>query len=460
MVRPSDPFSPNQIDSPNTINITMTDISTKASQPGKPASGDLQALLQEPTKPVWWRRRLLWVTTFLIASCAGGYYVWQQNQQRNATPTYVSEAAARGDLTLTVTASGTLQPTRSVNVGSELSGTVLRVLVDVNDRVKKGQVLVELDTAKLNDQVIRSRAALVSAQAQLAQTVVTVKESSASLARLEEVAQLSGGKVPSKTELDSARATHDRAVAADLSARANVDSARASLATDETNLSKASIRSPTDGVVLTRSVDPGNAVAASLQAVTLFTVAEDLRQMRLQVNVDEADVGRIQLGQKASFTVSAFPGRRFPAAITRVAFGSTITDNVVTYQTLLDVKNDDLSLRPGMTATSTITAVERKAVLLVPNTALRYSPQAADAAKPKSGADIMSSVMPRMPRAKKSASGGMAKQVWVLRDGAPVAVNVTPGISDGRMTEITAGDLTEGMAVITDQRAGPAATKP
>ncbi|MDD2843744.1 MAG: efflux RND transporter periplasmic adaptor subunit [Rhodoferax sp.] len=424
-----------------------------------PEASELQGLLQSPGKEVWWRRRALWTTLVLLLAAGGGYYYWQQSQQRSAAPSYVTEAASKGDLTLTVTANGTLQPTRSVNIGSELSGTVLRVLVDVNDRVKRGQVLVELDTAKLNDQVLRSKAALASAQAQLAQAVATVKESSAGLARLEEVAKLSGGKVPSKTELDSARAAHERAVAAEASARANVDSARASLATDETNRAKASIRSPTDGVVLTRSVDPGNAVAASLQAVTLFTVAEDLSQMRLQVNVDEADVGRVKVGQPASFTVSAFPSRRFPAKITRVAYGSTITDNVVTYQTLLDVQNEDLSLRPGMTATSTITAVERKNVLLVPNTALRFTPQTAST--PQGNGGIMASVLPRMPRsgARKSATGGTAKQVWVLRDGAPVAVSVTPGISDGRMTEITGGDLTEGMAVITDQRAG-AAGKP
>ncbi|MCF8160131.1 MAG: efflux RND transporter periplasmic adaptor subunit [Polaromonas sp.] len=438
----------------------MTDVSQKIPRASSPAPGDLQALLQEPEKKAWWRRRALWATLVGLLAAAGGTAYWQQSQQRSAAPSYVTEPAGKGDLTLTVTANGTLQPTRSVNIGSELSGTVLRVLVDVNDRVKKGQVLVELDTAKLNDQVLRSKAALASAQAQLAQAIATVKESSASLARLEEVARLSGGKVPSKTELDSARAAHERAVAAEASARANVDSSRASLATDETNLSKASIRSPTDGVVLTRSVDPGNAVAASLQAVTLFTVAEDLRQMRLQVNVDEADVGRVKVGQPASFTVSAFPSRRFPASITRVAYGSTITDNVVTYQTLLDVKNEDLSLRPGMTATSAITAVERKNVLLVPNTALRFSPQTSAAAAP-SGSNIMASVLPRMPRtgARKTATGGAAKQVWVLRDGAPVAVNVTPGISDGRMTEITGGDLLEGMAVITDQRSG-AASKP
>jgi HlyD family secretion protein len=428
-------------------------------------TNDLQILLAEPPKPVWWRRRALWSAILLIAVSAGAYYAWQQNNMKSAAPSYVTEAATKGNITLTVTANGTLQPTRSVNIGSELSGTVLRVLVDVNDRVKKGQVLVELDTAKLTDQVTRSRAALAAAQAQLLQATATVKESKANLARLEEVARLSGGKVPSATELDSARAALERAMGSEASARANVDSARASLSTDETNLSKASIRSPIDGVVLTRTVDPGNAVAASLQAVTLFTIAEDLTQLQLRVNVDEADVGRVQVGQQASFTVSAFATRRFPANITRVSYGSTITDNVVTYVTQMNVANTDLSLRPGMTATSTITAVERKDVLLVPNTALRFAPSQANAAAAKSsGGNIMGSMMPRMPRtgARKSATGnGPSKQVWILRDGVPVAVNVTPGISDGRMTEITEGELKEGMPVITEQRAGgTAAAKP
>ena len=166
-------------------------------------------------------------------------------------------------------------------------------------------------------------------------------------------------------------------------------------------------------------------------------------------------MGRVSVGQKASFTVSAFASRNYPAAITRVSYGSTITDNVVTYVAWLDVANADLSLRPGMTATSTITAVERQNVLLVPNTALRFSPATANAASAKSGGNIMGAMMPRMPRSgprKSATGGGPAKQVWVLQGGVPVAVNVTSGISDGRMTEITAGDLTEGMAVITEQR--------
>ena len=296
----------------------------------------------------------------------------------------------RGNLTLTVTANGTLQPTRSIAIGSELSGTVSKVNVDVNDRIKKGQVLVELDTAKLHDQILRSRATLAAANAKVAQTVATVKEAQATLGRFEEVARLSGGKVPSKTELDTARATLERARADEAAARASVNDAQAALSTDEINLSKASIRAPSDGVILTRSVDPGNAVAASLQAVTLFTIAEDLKQLRLQVNVDEADVGSVAVGQKATFTVSAYPGRKYPAVITRVAFGSTTTDNVVTYVTYLDVDNTDLSLRPGMTATATITATSRNDVLLVPNTALRFEPASAAGAaahRPRRGRD-------------------------------------------------------------------------
>jgi len=433
---------------------------TPATQSTPPTAADLQTLLNETPALAWWQRPLLWAAVAALLLLAGGLYYWQAQKKANAAPAYVTQPVRKGDLTLNVSANGTLQPTRSVNIGSELSGTVKRVLVDVNDRIQKGQVLVELDTAKLSDQVLRSRAALASAQAQLAQSTATVKESRATLARFEEVARLSGGKVPSATELDSARANVDRAIALEASARANVAEARATVSTDETNLGKASIRSPIDGVVLTRTVDPGNAVAASLQAVTLFTVAEDLARLRLEVSVDEADVGAVKVGQKASFTVSAYPSRRYPATITRVAFGSTKTENVVTYVSWLNVDNTDLSLRPGMTAAATIVAVERTGALLVPNTALRFAPaQPAGAAAASSGG-LLSKLMPRMPRtgARKAAGGEVAgKQVYVLKDGQAVAVSVQTGISDGRMTEVTGGELQPGMAVITDQRTGSAA---
>ncbi|MCB2018581.1 MAG: efflux RND transporter periplasmic adaptor subunit, partial [Hydrogenophaga sp.] len=388
----------------------------------------------------------------------GGWTWWQSQQKANAAPVFVTEPLKKGSITLTVSANGTLQPTRSVNVGSELSGTVKRVFVDVNDQVKAGQVLVELDTAKLQDQVVQSRAALASAQAQLAQAGATVKEARATLSRYEEVSRLSGGKVPSATELDSAKAALDRAVSSEEAAKAGVAQARASLSTNETNLSKASIRSPINGVVLSRSVDPGNAVAASLQAVTLFAVAEDLTQLKLDVAVDEADVGNVQVGQKATFTVSAFPARRYPASINRVAFGSTKTDNVVTYTTTLDVNNQDLSLRPGMTAVATIIARQAKDVLVVPNTALRFTPASGNGAAAASGGGILSKMMPRPPRnnapktAGTDARSGGARQIWVLKDGQPVAMQVKTGISDGRMTEVSGEGLNEGLAVITEQR--------
>jgi HlyD family secretion protein len=433
---------------------------TVANPATDPTGPDVVSVLNEPMARAWWLRWTTWLGLVLVLAVGAGAYAWRTHTISAAAPVYSTVAAARGDLTLVVTANGTLQPTRTINIGSELSGTVLKVNVDVNDVVKKGQVLVQLDTAKLLDQVKRSQAAVASASAKVAETAATVEQARATLDRFEAVAQLSGGKVPAKTELDVARATLARAIADDGVSRAAVQDAQAGLSTDRTNLSKASITAPANGVVLTRSVDPGNAVAASLQAVTLFTLAEDLTQLRVWVYIDEADVGAVKLGQEATFTVSAYARRNFPARVTRVGQGSTITDNVVTYLTYLDVNNADLSLRPGMSATASITATKKTDVLLVPNTALRFMPIAADAAGQKS---VAVSLLPRMPAnttrkpAAASANTAAAKQVWVLQgDGAnalPVAVAVTPGISDGRMTEITGGDLKAGMRVITDQKA-------
>jgi HlyD family secretion protein len=425
--------------------------------PAPAASADLTALLGDGASPPWYRRRLLWIGVAVAVAAAGGLWWWQARRAAAAAPSYATQPATVGDLTLNVVANGTLQPTRTINIGSELSGTVLKVNVDVNDRIAKGQVLVELDPAKLRDQVRRSQAALAAATAKVTQTAATVAEAQASLRRLEEVSTLSGGQVPAATELDTARAAALRATADEASARAGVADAQAALSTDQTSLSKASIVAPDEGIVLTRTVDPGNAVAASLQAVTLFTVAEDLAKLRLWVYVDEADVGAVKTGQPATFTVSAYPSRSYPATVTRVGFGSTITDNVVTYLTYLDVDNADLTLRPGMTATATITATKRTGVLLVPNAALRFTPTyAAAGGAPTKG--IATSLIPRMPAgiARRSAAAGAstaaARQVWVLRDGAPAMVAVVPGISDGHLTEIVGGDLKAGMLVITGQK--------
>ena len=369
---------------------------------------------------------------------------------------YLTEDVVTGPLTVSISASGTLQPTRSVDVGSELSGTLEAVLVEENDRVTKGQVIARLETSKLRDAVEKSKAALAAAEAAVAQNTATLGEARANLDRLRHVAELSGGRVPSKTELATGEATYQRAVANLASARASVAQAKATLQTDETNIQKAVIRSPINGVVLTRKVEPGQTVAAQMTTPVLYTIAEDLTKMELQVKVDEADVGSVQLGQPASFTVSAWAGRQFPATIQRVGLGSTTADNVVTYKTVLSVANDDLALRPGMTATARIVTAKRDNALQVPNAALRFSPP-----NPKSeqGAQSSGSFLsrlvprppqPRKPKAQAAPALGTDKQVWVLRDGQPVAVDVKTGVSNGRQTEIVGGSLEPGMAVIVD----------
>jgi len=414
----------------------------------------VEALLGTGANRAWWRGPTTWLIGLLVMGVVGGGLWWQSRRNAAATPSYVTDALSRGHLTVTVTANGTLQPTHKADIGSELSGTVARVLVDVNDRVKKGQVLAVLDTEKLSDQVARSSAALAVAQAKVRQAEATVVDARGNDQRLKEVARLSEGRVPSQAELASAAAALARAEADLAGARASVVDASAALSVDRTNLRKASIRSPIDGVVLSRAVDPGNAVAASLQAVTLFTLAEDLKQLELEVNVDEADVGRVHDGQRATFTVSAYPNRDYPATVKRVAFGSTIKDNVVTYVADLAVGNDDLSLRPGMTATAVITAAERSDVWLVPNAALRFNPESAAAAASASGG-IVSRLLPRLPAAGQRRAGvnkaGAAQRIWVLQDGKPVAVAVATGASDGRMTEVSSEALQAGMAVIVDQ---------
>lgn len=391
-----------------------------------------------------------------VGLCAALAYGWRLAQPQEATPRYTVVPVRRGSVTMLVAANGTLQPTRAVNIGSELSGTVTQVLVDINDQVRRGQVLVALDTAKLQDQIVRSRAALAAARAGIAQSDATLAEARSALARLEEVARLSGGKVPSQAELDAGRAALARAEAAWLSAAAAMQSAQAALSTDNTNLARAAIRAPIDGVVLSRNVDPGNAVAASLQAVTLFTLAEDLRRLRLLVNVDEADVGAVRAGQAASFTVSTYPGREFPATITRVSYGSTITDNVVTYVAELAVDNDGLSLRPGMTANAAIRAGTHDGVLLVPNSALRFTPRRAAVQQ-----GLAASLMPRLPGGAPrqagvaGAQGGMLRTLWVAHGGQAQALQVRQGISDGRYTEVSGAGLREGLPVVVDQGATP-----
>ena len=408
---------------------------------------------------------LHWLLAFgvLAALAVGGYRYFQSQAEAQAAPRYQTEALGQGNLRVTVSATGKLAPVNEVEVGSELSGTIETVLVDYNDRVKKDEVLARLNVAKLNDQIAKSKAAVASAEAKVLQTVATVKEARANLGRLRRVAKLSDGKVPAPAELEAAEATLERATADEASVRAAVEEARATLRSNETDLTKASIRSPIDGVVLKRSADPGQTVAASLQAPVLFTLAENLAQMELQVDVDEADVGQVKPEQTATFTVDAYPERRYPARIDLVRYGAETVNNVVTYKTILKVDNDDLSLRPGMTATAEIVTAERGNVLLVPNAALRFAPPQPDDAQPNQGG-LLASLLPRPPRGMgggrrggriTSDKKGGPRQLWVLRDGRPAAVPVTVGSSDGRLTEVAGEGLEVGAPVITAVLSGP-----
>ncbi len=421
------------------------------------AGTDIAAVLGTGNANVRPGRLLRWIGVPAMILLGGILFLSLRSGNHNHGPLYATETVSRGNLVVKVSATGTLEPTNQVDVGSELSGLVEVVLAEENDRVEKAQILARLDVSKLTDEITKSEAALASAEAKVLQATATSKEATAKLEHLRTVFRLSGGKVPSTTELETAEATLARAVADVASARAAVTEARAVLKSNQTNLTKASIRSPINGVVLKRKIEPGQTVAAAFETPVLFTIAEDLSQMELHVKVDEADIGQVQQGQSATFTVDAYPTRKFPAQIRRVGFGSQTTDGVVSYKTILIVNNEDLSLRPGMTATAEITTATREGVLLVPNEALRFTPPADNDSKHSSGG-IVASLLPHPPepQARKPAAASAkssGQQVWILRDGEPVATHVAVGVTDGRYTEIvgaTGGGLEAGMQVVTD----------
>ncbi len=411
---------------------------------------DIDALLKaeaEPARGFFKRRYMLWAGAAVVVLAAG--YAMLSGFGGDGQIRYLTEPATRGDLTVTVTATGTVQPTNTVDVSSELSGVIRKVLVDYNDQVKVGQPLAELDTDKLKAEVDHARATLNAASAKVKEAQATVEEQRLNLVRKQHLRTTQAG---SQQDLDAAKATYDRAEATLASARAQVGVAEADLRLNETNLAKACICSPVNGVVLMRKVDPGQTVATSFQAPVLFTIAEDLKQMELQVDIDEADVGKVREGQDATFTVDAYPDRKFPARIQQLRFGSERTEGVVTYKAILGVDNADLSLRPGMTATAEIVVQQVKNALLVPNAALRFSPPAEEASSRGNGS-LLSQILPRPPNFRKPSereAAGANRSVWVLRNGAPEAVTVVVGASDGARTEILKGDIAPAQPVIVD----------
>lgn len=436
----------------------MNDTSIPAEQPS------VEEFLGTKPRPRWRRWMKYWLPglgvvllILLIAQCTA----------EPPKPDYITEPAVQESLDLSVTATGNLRPTNQVEVGAEVTGSLDSVLVDVNDRVTKGQVIAVINTEIIDQQIAQSRANLNAARAALGQAQATLDIDIVQLKRLEEVQRLSGGRVPSSIEVERAEAAVERDRAAVGSARANIEAAEASLKGNLTTRTRAVIRAPVDGVVLARRVEPGQTVVASFNTVTLFVIAEDLSQMQLRVSVDEADVGQVKPGQKATFTVDAYPGRRFPATLERVDLASSSTTqaaasgggggaaaaggSVVSYEARLTVANPDGLLRPGMTATATIATQNTGKALLVPNAALRFRP---DAKEEGGGGVFQPQIGLEDGKQQASIGEGSRQQVQVLQaDGSLKAVEVITGRSDGRRTVVTSKALKPGMKVVTGIKA-------
>jgi HlyD family secretion protein len=427
--------------------ISDGDVVDKPVEPKEPL--DIRAILSADaaSAPGWMRKPILrWGAAAVALSLLAAMLWWLAGS--GAAIRYVTEPVRRGNLVVIVTATGSIQPTNQVDVSSELSGTVRGVLVDYNSVVTVGQPLAELDTDKLKATVDSSRAKLAAARAKVTEAEATVVEKERILERKKALALK---QVTSIHDLDEAQAAYDRAVASLASTRADVGVAEADLRLNETNLGKACICSPINGIVLKRNVEPGQTVASSLQAPILFSIAEDLKQMELQVDVDEADVGKVRAGQSASFSVDAFPDRKFPAAIRDVRYASETIQGVVTYKAVLMIDNSELLLRPGMTATAEIRVIEISDALLVANTALRFTPPVAEST---GGQSLLRRILPGPPRfrpASQREEAGPNRSVWVLRNGEPTEVKVVIGPSDGKRTEVRSGQLQVGQALIVEQ---------
>lgn len=392
------------------------------------------------------KRPVLWIGLALVALLGTGIWFWLQSANENARIRYIAIAVDRGDLTVTVTATGSVEPTNLVEVSSELSGTLATVEVDFNDEVDVGTVLARLDVTKLEAQVAISKASLNAAIAQVARAEATVQDARA---KYETARSLDQRGITSHQVFVTQEAGYRRSLAELQAALAELRLSEAQLDFHQAELEKACICSPIRGIILDRAVDPGQIIAASLSAPVLFTVAEDLRQMELQVDIDEADIGRVKPGNPATFTVEAYDDRRFPAEISELRFAPQTIDGVVTYKAILSIDNSDLLLRPGMTATAEVTVKQIEDALIVPNAALRYTPPVAPDGEGNDRSGLLGMLLPERLGERPEAN---RNSVWVLRDGAAVEVLVQPGDSNGRVTQITGGDLTEGDMVITGQR--------
>lgn len=406
-------------------------------------------------------RKIFWFVAVVVVGLAGlGFFVFMpKGGPGEGGLLFQTQDVRQGDLVVTVTATGNLEATNEVEIGSELSGQIIKMTADYNDQVTVGQPLAYLDDSTYLANVAKAKSQVASAKASYAQTMATKKAAEKKLKRYQKTRELTQNKLPSMEDLEEAEADLERAVADVDAAQADIDTALATLKSDEADLKKTVIYSPINGIVLSKDVEVGQTVAASLEAPTLFTLAEDLRKMKLVVDVDEADVGVVKEGQAAVFTVDAYPERTFLAEIVQVRYGADDNDGVITYSTVLKVDNPDMSLRPGMTATADITVQKLENALLVPNTALRFSPPQPAGGPPsqQQKRGFLSSLMPGPPRHQgpekkvEIKAGGEKGEsvVWVLRNNHPEPVQVIRKATDGVMTAVESSELTTQSKVIT-----------
>ncbi|NWH08183.1 MAG: efflux RND transporter periplasmic adaptor subunit [Alphaproteobacteria bacterium] len=395
----------------------------------RPVDPKLMAQLgvKNGVKKSFWRRRWWQILIGIIVLAGAGYMFTGTGSEQVR---YKSEAVERKTLIVKVSATGTLEPEDQVDVGSEVSGQIAEVLVDYNDRVTKGQVLARLDTDQLEARVIQAKANVAAADAGVKQAEATEREARL---RRDRIANLLERGNTSQQELDTANATLARAVASIDSAKAQVELVKAQLAQTESDLAKAEIRSPIDGIVLDRKIEPGQTVASSFQTPVLFTLASDLTRMEILVSIDEADIGDVRAQQIATFQVDAFPNRKFEALIESVRNAPRTVQNVVTYEAVMLVKNEAGLLKPGMTATAEITTRKIENALTVPNGALRFTP------RDKKVEDL-----------EQPNDGTRLGRLWLETGGEPKDIVVTVGSSDGARTEVIKGELADDAKVLTD----------
>jgi HlyD family secretion protein len=379
----------------------------------------------------------------------------------------------RGEISSIVTATGTVNPVINVLVGSQVSGTIKALYADFNSIVKEGQVVAQIDPAIFEAQVEQGRANVLNAQANLVNAQANLENAKANLIKadvavvdtkrtLNRNRPLLERNVIAQATLDTAQVNYDTAVAQrDVanaqvesaksqveSSKAQVEQARAALNLAETNLRYTTIRSPVNGTVISRNVDVGQTVAASLQAPTLFTIAKDLTQMQVDTNVSEADVGRVAIGQGASFTVDAYPEKTFRGKVSEVRDAPIIVQNVVTYDVVIQVDNKELKLKPGMTANVSVLTQHKEEILKVPNAALRFRPQSAGREGVKGSPPRKSGEQVKSPQGDQGRMG----RVWILSpEGKPIPVFIVLGITDGTFSEVVSGNLREGMEIILEE---------